>query len=142
MFKLYRLIFYRSDLTVGNILRHCSVETSGIQDKVYDEERIAKLRNISGMPDHVRNRMKHIHKPPVPKKERDFKLEVMRETYGTYGTRSGISPIVCFPSQQELAEKMEFEAQFDRPLQDMLDEIAQQKREHEESLRKRQGHVP
>jgi len=95
---------------------------------VEDEE--MAIRDVSRMPKKYRDRMKHIMNPP---EKPDWYSEMFqtiahkRKLYGKYGRKSGLDPGILWPSKEEVMEQIEFEKEWEPPLEDMIKSLDEER---------------
>lgn len=75
-----------------------------------DEERMQKIRNISGLSPSHRNIANRV----VPSEEKtlphEFTVRYNKRMFGRYGYESGVNPSICWPTKSELKDRKEYES--------------------------------
>ena len=102
------------------------VQESELDSDVSD---IARKRDISRLPKHIRDRMKHVMKAPTYQFHFQEYRNYKRRMYAKYGKESGVDPGVMWPTKEELQETLKDEAEWEPTLQEMRAKAAAQKAE-------------
>ncbi|XP_034249789.1 growth arrest and DNA damage-inducible proteins-interacting protein 1 [Thrips palmi] len=79
-------------------------------DPSAEDERIQKIRDISGLrPSHrnIANRVLPSEEKTLP---HEFTVRYNKKMFGRYGYESGVNPSICWPSKYELEDKKEYES--------------------------------
>jgi len=105
--------------------------TEGAKDllNVEDDEEMA-ARDVSRLPKKYRDRMKHAMNPPEkPDWYTDMFTSIAhkRKLYGKYGRKSGFDPGILWPSKEEVQENIEFEKEWEPPLEDMIKSLEEER---------------
>lgn len=97
---------YRGVKTAATPAEEPSTEEN---NRLEEEARIQKIRDISGLRPSHRNIAHHI----VPMEEKTmpihYTVRYNKRMFGRYGYASGVSPSLCWPTKQELDDKKEYE---------------------------------
>ena len=94
---------------LNTVHRLCTVaDDNSITDTTED---LDSIRNISGLPDKLRNRMKHVEYKLDSATEKPYKnikeeRDAMRKLYATFGSKSGVDPRVMWDTKQEYLENI------------------------------------
>ncbi|KAJ8869483.1 hypothetical protein PR048_028474 [Dryococelus australis] len=106
------------------------------------EEEIERKRNKSRLLMQHRN-MVHGDVPfAEPKAWFQETVRYKRRLYGRYGEASGVNPALAWPTQEELADSLEYErVAYPETLQEMVDKNKAKKLEEELALKKRQEDI-
>jgi len=134
-----------------SLVRHSSATPAPSEEKILDSESTQEstetdpsqtedIRDVSRLPSKYRDRMLHVLKPPEPPSSYDSlfeRPEERRRQYGKYGRRSGLDPGIMWPSQEELKEMGEFEAEWEPSLQARWKKIKDAREQEEKERREK-----
>jgi len=101
---------------------------------------LTDMRDVSRMPSQYRDRMLHVMKPPEPPSYYDSlfqTLEQRRKLYGKFGRRSGYDPGIMWPTQEELKDMVEFEAEWEPSLQARWKKLRDEREQEEKERREK-----
>lgn len=102
---------------------------SGPEDVQTQEDALRILTDVSRLPTSLK--LKYAGEPtPLDHWKRTTRA-AQRTTFGQYGTKSGVDPAICWPELNEVKEQLEIRAQYERPVDQSLRELAVQKAAHE-----------
>ena len=87
------------------------------------------MTDVSRLPTSLK--LKYAGEPPPLDHWKRTTRASQRTTFGQYGTKSGVDPAICWPELDEIHEQLEIRAQYERPVDQMLSDIAAQKAAHE-----------
>jgi len=104
---------------------------------VMSEQELMKIRDKSRLPALIKSELTGKNVPEIEYLWQ-FKKEVVRKRYGTYGRASGLKPGVCWPSKEELQYIKQYEKTFYRSLDEMLDKVRAARQEQIEFKKKRE----
>ncbi|KAJ0179587.1 hypothetical protein K1T71_005299 [Dendrolimus kikuchii] len=126
----YSLInsFYRFSTTTEVVDQNEKVLIDDSDETKVREDEIEKKRNISRLSTSHYN-IENGRKPyEEPKHWTHIKLKYYRKMYGKYGSASGVDPNLCWPTKEEIQEKLEYESvAYPYTIQQMM-KMAQEKR--------------
>ncbi|XP_045463604.1 growth arrest and DNA damage-inducible proteins-interacting protein 1 [Harmonia axyridis] len=109
------------------------------EDAVLQEERIQASRNKSRLYDNHRNIV--LDRNPFPESKQWFhdSLVYKRKLFGRYGFASGVDPAICWPTEKELNESLEYEkVAYPFTIPEMINTAKEKKMAKDEETRKRQ----
>ncbi|KAF5294630.1 hypothetical protein FQA39_LY02762 [Lamprigera yunnana] len=112
------------------------------EDAKIKEEEIQRKRNKSGLKEYHRNMVLEEVPYPQPTQWLHGTLKYRRNVYGRYGSKSGFNVSLCWPTKEELSEKIEFEST-SRPftILQMVEQAKQKRLEKEQKIQKRQEEI-
>ncbi|CAD0198633.1 unnamed protein product [Chrysodeixis includens] len=136
---------------IGSLFRFASTSAEIVEnDQVFidDEEaqareaEINKKRNISRLTPAHQNLVNGRKPYEEPMSLAHLTVKYNRKMYGRYGSASGVNPNICFPSKQDIQEKLEYEAiAYPFTIQQMMVSAAQKRKEENERIEKRDRDV-
>ncbi|XP_026747473.1 growth arrest and DNA damage-inducible proteins-interacting protein 1 [Trichoplusia ni] len=142
--------YFRPNL-IGSLFRFATTSTEIVEnDQVFidDEEsqareaEINQKRNISRLTPAHYNLVNGRKPYEEPKSLAHLTVKYNRKMYGKYGSASGVNPSICFPSRQDIQEKIEYEAvAYPYTIQQMMESAARQRKEEREKIEKRDRDV-
>ncbi|XP_053600519.1 large ribosomal subunit protein mL64 [Plodia interpunctella] len=108
-------------------------------DALAREAEIEKKRNKSRLSEAHYNTI-HGRKPyETPKCIAHLTVKYNRKMYGKYGSASGVNPSLCWPSKEDIQEKLEYEAvAYPFTIKEMMETAAKKKRDAQLAIEKRE----
>ncbi|XP_013186977.2 large ribosomal subunit protein mL64 [Amyelois transitella] len=111
-------------------------DTENVQAK---EAEIEKKRNKSRLSESHYN-IVHGRRPyETPKSTAHLTVKYNRKMYGKYGSASGVNPSLCWPTKDEIKEKLEYEAvAYPFTIKEMMEAAAEKRKEEQLAIEKRE----
>uniref|UniRef100_A0A2A4JWT0 Large ribosomal subunit protein mL64 n=1 Tax=Heliothis virescens TaxID=7102 RepID=A0A2A4JWT0_HELVI len=108
------------------------------EDALAREAEIERKRNISRLNLSHQNIVNGTRPYEEPKCLAHLTVKYNRKMYGKYGSASGVNPSICFPSKQDIEEKIEYESvAHPFTIKQMMETAAQNRREQQEKIEQR-----
>ncbi|XP_059059490.1 large ribosomal subunit protein mL64 [Achroia grisella] len=106
------------------------------------EAEIEKKRNISRLSNAHYNLINGRRPYDTPKSLAHLTVKYNRKIYGKYGSASGINPSLCWPTKNEIQEKIEYESvAFPYTIKEMMVTAAQKRREEQLKIEQREKDI-
>ncbi|XP_047023031.1 growth arrest and DNA damage-inducible proteins-interacting protein 1 [Helicoverpa zea] len=112
------------------------------EDALAREAEIERKRNISRLNPPHQNLINGTRPYEEPKSLAHLTVKYNRKMYGKYGSASGVNPSICFPSKQDIAEKIEYESvAYPYTIKQMMETAARNRKEQQEKIEQRDREV-
>ncbi|XP_026748142.2 growth arrest and DNA damage-inducible proteins-interacting protein 1 [Galleria mellonella] len=103
------------------------------------EAEIEKKRNISRLSSAHYNLVNGRRPYETPKSLAHLTLKYNRKVYGKYGSASGVNPSLCWPTKNEIQEKLEYESvAFPYTIKEMIETATQKRKEEQLKIEQRE----
>ncbi|KAF9416274.1 hypothetical protein HW555_006348 [Spodoptera exigua] len=137
---------------IGSLFRYSTSQVEAIEQNdqvlVEDEDALAReaeierKRNVSRLTEAHWNLVNGRRPYVEPKNWSHLTVKYNRKLYGKYGSASGVNPSLCFPTRNEIQEKMEYEAvAYPFTIKQMMETAAKNRKEQEEKIQQRDRDV-
>ncbi|CAH0669330.1 unnamed protein product [Spodoptera exigua] len=137
---------------IGSLFRYSTSQVEAIEQNdqvlVEDEDALAReaeierKRNVSRLTEAHWNLVNGRRPYVEPKNWSHLTVKYNRKLYGKYGSASGVNPSLCFPTRNEIQEKMEYEAiAYPITIKQMMETAAKNRKEQEERIQQRDRDV-
>lgn len=126
---------------------HLNDALEDIREPELSEEEILRKRFKSRLPERIYQ--KHVAKEPTSlDTTKDFEIKNLRKHYGRFGEASRLNPGLCWPTREEMLETMHYDAIFEPPLHERIQNVEArrlavetQRREYEAEVDKNMGNL-
>ncbi|VEN49652.1 unnamed protein product [Callosobruchus maculatus] len=131
-----------NELNIEKLETETEVDVEVDEQARLKEERLEKSRNKSRLYPPHRNRVLDQPAYTEPQMFHHGTLKYLRKTYAKYGSASGVNPAICWPTEQEIKDAIEYEkVAYPYTIPEMVAMAKKQQAEKEERIRARQEDI-